>query len=82
MSSREGEAKAKANADASKTAEVGVGVEVTPGPTKQPANEPVVPAKGTEAPAGGMKRVPDDVPSPPPKRSRRRKPEDLGMRDG
>ena len=84
MTSREGEAKAKAkaDADASKTAEVGVGVEVTLGPTKQPADSPVIPAKGAEAPAGGAKRMPDDVSAPPPKRLRRRKPEDLGTRDG
>ena len=46
MTSREGEAKAKADANTSKTAEVGVGAEVTPGSTKQPAGDPVVPAKG------------------------------------
>ena len=52
------------------------------GPTKQLADGPVVPAKGAEASASGAKRMPDDVPAPPPKRSRRRKPEDLGTRDG
>ena len=82
MALKEGEAKAKADAVARQTAEAGVGAEVTPGPTKQPADVPDVPTKGVEAPASGVKRTPDDVPSPPPKRSRRRKPEELGTRDG
>ena len=82
MTSREGEAKAKADADTSKTAEVGVGAEVTPGSTKQPAGDPVVPAKGAEEPVGSGKCKPDDAPAPPPKRSRRRKLEDLGTRNG
>ena len=82
MTSRKGEVKVKVDADASKTAEVGVGAEATSGLTKQLAGDPVVPAKGAEAPAGGVKRVSDDAPALPPKRSRRRNPEDLGTRDG
>ena len=82
MTSKEGEAKAKADADASKTAEVGLGVEATPGPTKWPAGYPVVPAKGAEAPVGGVKCASDDAPALPPKRSKRRKPVELGTRDG
>ena len=80
MTSKEGEA--KADADAGKTAEVGIEAEVTPASTKQPTDDLVTPAKGAEVPAVGVKRVPDAVPAPPSKRSRRRKPEDLGTRDG
>ena len=82
MASKDGEAKAKADADAGKTAEVDVEVEVMPASMKQQADDLAVLVKGAEAPAGGMKRTPDDVPAPPPKRSRRRKPEGLGMRNG
>ena len=56
--------------------------EVTPGPAKRPVDVTVVPAKGAEAPASGVKRTPGDAPAPPPKRQRRRKPEGLGTRDG
>ena len=45
-------------------------------------SDPVVPTKGAETPAGGVKRVSDGAPAPPPKRLRRRKPEDLGTHDG
>ena len=82
MTSKEGEAKAKADADARKTAEVGVEAEVTPASPKQPTDDFVTPAKGAEAPAAGVRRVPDAAPAPPSKRSRRRKPEELGTRDG
>ena len=78
----EAKAKAKADADARKTAEVGVEVEVTPASTMRPADVLVVPAKGAEVPAVGVKRMPGDAPAPPSKCSRRRKPEDLGTRDG
>ena len=83
MTSKEVEAKAKADVDARRAlGGARVGVEATPAPTKQPADDPVFLARGAEAPAGGVKRMSDDVPAPPPKRSRRRKPEDLGTRDG
>ena len=82
MALKESGAKAKADAVARQTAEAGVGAEVTPGPTKQPADVPVVPAKGAEAPTSGVKLTPDDVPALPPKRPRRRKPKELGTRDG
>ena len=82
MALKESGAKAKADAVARQTAEAGVGAEVTPGPTKQPVDVPVIPAKGVEAPASGVKCTPDDVPAPPPKHRWRRKPEELGTRDG
>ena len=82
VTSRESEAKAKADADASKTAEAGVGAEVVPASMKQLVDDLIASAKSAEAPAGGVKRMSDDMPAPPSKRSRRRKPEDLGTRDG
>ena len=82
VTSRETEAKAKADVDTSKTMEAGAGAEVAPASPKQPADDPVVSAKGARAPAGGAKHSPRDAPAPPSKRTRRRKPEDLGTRDG
>ena len=82
MTSKEGEATAKAGADAGNTVAAGVGAEVTPGPTRRSADAAAAPAKGTEAPASGMKRTADDASAPSPKRQRRRKPEGLGTRDG
>ena len=82
VASREAEAKAGADADAGKTAEAGAEVETTPASAERPAADLAIPVKGREAPSGGVKRLPDDIPAPPPKCLKSRKPVELGSRDG
>ena len=75
------EERAGAGADARKTAEAGAGAEVMSARAERPVEDSAVTAKGGEVPSGGVKRLSDDVPSPPPKRLRRKPPRALGSCD-
>ena len=78
---KEADAKAKADA-ASKAAEAKSEDAVAPTAPKQPTDAPVDSAEVAESPTCGVKRPPGDTSAPHSKRSRRRKPEILGTRDG
>ena len=75
------EEKAGAGTDAGKTAEAGAEVGVVSAPAERLVDDPAVTAEGGEAPSGGVKRLSDGAPAPPPKRLRK-KSRALGSCDG
>ena len=82
VAAKEAEVKAKAESVADKAAKAKSERATAPSVPKQPADAPVVPAEAAESPACGVKRPSGDTSAPQSKRSRRRKPEVLGTRDG
>ena len=82
VAAKEALAKAKAESVAHEAAKAKSEYAMAPAAPKQPADAPVVPVEAAGSPACGVKRPSGDASIPPSKRSRRRKPEVLGTRDG
>ena len=79
VAAKEADAKAKAT---NKAAEAKFDYAMAPTAPKQPADAHVISSEVVESPAYGVKRPSGDTYAPQSKRSRRRKPEILGTRDG
>ena len=82
VAAKEAEVKAKAESAAIEAAKAKFEYAMAPTAPKHPAGAPIVPAEAVGSPACGVKRPSGDASVPSSKRSRRRKPEVLGTRDG
>ena len=82
VAAKEAEAKTKAVSAANEAAKAKCEYAMAPTAPKQPADAPIAPLEAAGTPAGGVKRSSGDASAPSSKRTRRRKPEVLGTRDG
>ena len=73
---------AETEAASGKAAEAEAGDTGTPAARLQPADKPAVSTKDMKAPVVGAKCLSGSAPTLSAKRTRRKKPESLGMRDG